>query len=236
VEPSGFESCPARWATSRKRVLRGRRRRRLRSVHSERAGRVMEPRNGTYRGCRRCTEGGRQHRSAKSRATPEWLGDADPPGSESRACTGGRPRNLGDPDASPALSRGTTERSASERSRGVGKSERRSTSDEAGEPTRGTLPSKGRRRIPALRPHWSAASADVNGSAACCTSTTVRPREPARIEYRDNTPSRKRRAMSRRASASRQLPNARRRGSATLGGIERRSRLGGVLNSYRRAA
>src|ERR1700734_2449980 len=42
---------------------------------------------------------------------------------------------------------GTAERSASERSRGAGKSERRSRSEEAGEPTRGTPWSKGRRRI-----------------------------------------------------------------------------------------
>ena len=93
--PRALSNPSARWSTSRKRVLRGRRRRRLRSVHSERAGRVMEPRNGTYRGCRRCEKGGRQHRSAKSRATPEWLGNADPPGSESRACTGGRRKEPG---------------------------------------------------------------------------------------------------------------------------------------------
>jgi hypothetical protein len=40
----------------------------------------------------------------------------------------------------------TAERSASEQSRGAGKSECRSTSREAGEPSRGTLRSKGRHR------------------------------------------------------------------------------------------
>src|SRR4051812_30126615 len=82
-----------------------------------------------------------------SRAVPEWSGATDPPGSQNTACDGGFPRNLRDPDVSSATCRGTAERSASERSRGAGKSERRSRSDEAGEPTRGTLRSKGRRRI-----------------------------------------------------------------------------------------
>src|ERR1700730_15457534 len=38
----------------------------------------------------------------KSRATPEWPGAATSPGSESRACTEGFPRNLGDRDACSA--------------------------------------------------------------------------------------------------------------------------------------
>jgi RNA-directed DNA polymerase len=63
------------------------------------------------------------------------------------ACRGGFPRNLGDPVVFAASCRGTAEQSASERSRDAGKSERRSRSDEAGEPSRGTPPSKGRRRI-----------------------------------------------------------------------------------------
>ena len=59
----------------------------------------------------------------------------------------GLPRNLRDPDASAATSCGTAEQSASERGRGGGKSERRSTSDETGELTRRTPSSKERRRV-----------------------------------------------------------------------------------------
>jgi hypothetical protein len=70
-----------------------------------------------------------------------------PTGVREHGMPGGFPRNLRDPNASVARCCGTAERSASERSRGAGKSERRSKSEEAGEPTRGTPSSKGQRRI-----------------------------------------------------------------------------------------
>jgi hypothetical protein len=64
----------------------------LRSVDSECAGRVIEPRNCDNCGCRRCSIGGRQHRIA-ARA---WRGE--PAGVEEQGMYGwGSPRNLGGP-------------------------------------------------------------------------------------------------------------------------------------------
>lgn len=52
----------------------------LRSVHRECAGRVIEPRNFSSRGGRRCLSSGRHHLGARRHHTKV------PPGSESRAC------------------------------------------------------------------------------------------------------------------------------------------------------
>jgi hypothetical protein len=54
-----------RGAASRKRVLRGRRRRRLRSVDSERSGRVIELRNSSCGGRRGCQRARQQWRREK---------------------------------------------------------------------------------------------------------------------------------------------------------------------------
>src|SRR5262249_36595948 len=112
---------------------------------SGRAGHEVESRNAHCSGGRRVYERGRQHRCAKTQGAARDLSAPAPAGSESAACTQGLPRNLGDLVVSGASWERTRE-DHNERVRDNEKSERRSKSEEAGEPTRGTRRSKGRRR------------------------------------------------------------------------------------------
>ena len=72
------------WPAHGKRVLRGRRRRRLRSVDSDRVGRVIQPRKAYSCGGRRCRKNGRQHRCADEGCTAPRAWRSDPPGSQER--------------------------------------------------------------------------------------------------------------------------------------------------------
>ena len=102
-DPAGSSPARPRWATSRKRVLRGRKATHgqpwPRSVDSDHVGRVMEPRNELFVGAD-AVETAEGNTEATNRAMPAWPVAAVPPGSESRACMGGSSRNLGGPDAS----------------------------------------------------------------------------------------------------------------------------------------
>ena len=75
--PAGIECC----------VVRGRPR--LRSVHRERAGRVMEPRK------HRCGVSTPLIQRKTTSPVLKWPGAGGPPGSKSGACTQGSSRNLG---------------------------------------------------------------------------------------------------------------------------------------------
>jgi hypothetical protein len=85
IRDLGFGLVRPRCAASRKRVLRGRRRRRLRSVDSEWAGRVIEPRNILVAVADVVVIAEGNSRGAKSRDTSRTACALAPPGSKSTA-------------------------------------------------------------------------------------------------------------------------------------------------------
>ena len=164
------------------------------------AGRVIEPRNRSPRGSRRCDKSGRPHRGAEpGRAL------AVPPGSESGACRQGSPRNLGGlvvstgdaawaaainsspgplarpmPAGANRAHGGTAKRRKTKRG-GMGgeKSESADSTGEVGEPApRG--PGGGKRRIGS----WTVGRTDVLDTAPATVSTQVRQLAESRLKRR----------------------------------------------------
>ena len=107
----------------------------------------MEPRKEIVAGADAVATADRQHRCAEGVGQgPNRPGAGIPPGSKSVARTHGGPPGTWEVSPPPQSSGGTAERRKRSEAEGVEKSERRSRSDDAGEPPRGTPLSKGRRR------------------------------------------------------------------------------------------